>query len=106
MLCRSYEHLLLRAALDPSFGRLLVDNPSRVTKEAGYSPLVSESLVGLRERTLSDFAGALHRRVYGSLPLRADAVYQRPETERRPDAVYRGVAATDDRAEQPRCASV
>ena len=92
MLHRAYEQLLLRAALDPVFGDHLVADPCRSALEAGCSPMLAESLVGIRATTLADFASALHRRIYGYSPLRADAVYQRRGEQPRAHAVHPGPA--------------
>lgn len=92
MLHRSYEQLLLRAALDPIFGDQLVADPCRSALEAGCSPMLAESLVGIQATTLADFASALHRRIYGYLPLRADAVYRRRDEQPRANRVRPGPA--------------
>jgi hypothetical protein len=93
MLHRAYEQLIVQAALDPSFAAHLVSDPRRSALEAGCSPMLAESLVGLRSHSLTGFADALHERIYGSLPLRADAVRQRPGDRAVPDAVRLRVSA-------------
>ena len=65
MLQRAYERLMAHALLDSSFGAELLVDARTAALSAGYSPLLAESLVGLRAETLGEFADALHRRVYG-----------------------------------------
>ena len=65
MLQRAYERLMTHALLDPSFGAALLVDPRKAALHEGYSPLLAESLVGLRATTLNDFAASLHRRIYG-----------------------------------------
>lgn len=65
MLQRAYERLMTHALLDPSFGAALLVDPRKAALREGYSPLLAESLVGLRAGTLNEFAATLHRRVYG-----------------------------------------
>lgn len=68
MLHRAYERLILHANLDPVFGAQLIKDPAPAARAAGYSPLLAESLVGLRCGSLEAFASALHERVYGDRP--------------------------------------
>ena len=65
MVQRAYERLIVQALLDPWFGAALLIDPRRAALHEGYSPLLAESLVGLRAKTLNEFAAFLHRRVYG-----------------------------------------
>jgi hypothetical protein len=68
MLHRAYERLILHANLDPAFGAQLIKDPAPAARAAGYSPLLAESLVGLRSSSVQGFAAALHQRVYGEQP--------------------------------------
>jgi hypothetical protein len=68
MLHRTYERLILHASLDPVFGAQLIKDPAPAAQAAGYSPLLAESLVGLRSTSVQAFAAALHERVYGEQP--------------------------------------
>jgi len=76
MLHRAYEQLIVQAALDPAFSAHLIADPRRSALEAGCSPLLAESLVGLRSGALADFAGALHERIYGYPQAHPAAVHQ------------------------------
>jgi hypothetical protein len=73
MLHRAYEQLIIQASLDASFGARLIADPRSAALEAGLSPLMAESLVGLRAKSLPEFARALHRRIYGTMPAKADS---------------------------------
>jgi hypothetical protein len=55
--------------MDPVFGAQLIKDPAPAARAAGYSPLLAESLVGLRSASLAGFAAALHERVYGEQPI-------------------------------------
>ena len=68
MLLRTYEQLIVKASLDRAFGARLLAEPDAAAREAGYSAIVAESLVGLGGATLAEFAAALHWRVYGTEP--------------------------------------
>jgi hypothetical protein len=72
VLRRTYEQLIIQASLDASFGARLVADPRAAALEAGFSPLMAESLVGLRAKSLPEFATALHRRVYGTMPTKTE----------------------------------
>jgi len=65
MLHRAYEQLMVQASVDPVFGALLLTDPCQAALDANCSPMLAESLVGLRAGTLAEFAAALYERVYG-----------------------------------------
>ena len=69
MLHRAYERLIIHASMDPVFGAQLIKDPAPAARAAGYSLLLTESLVGLRGSSLSAFAAALHERIYGEQPV-------------------------------------
>jgi hypothetical protein len=71
MLHRAYEQLMVQATLDTSFCTLLLTDPCQAALNANCNPMLAESLVGLQSATLSDFAAALHERVYGYRPAQA-----------------------------------
>jgi hypothetical protein len=68
MLSRAYEQLMVQATLDSSLCALLLTDPCQAALNANCSPMLAESLVGLQAASLSDFAAALHERVYGFRP--------------------------------------
>ncbi len=100
MLYPAYEDLILRAALDPAFGAHLVADPPRVALQAGYCPLLAESLVGLRATTLAGFAHALHQRVYG-YPPGADGVHRWREGQPRPESALQDGVHHSQRSAYP-----
>ena len=68
MLHRAYEKLMVQASIDSGFCALLLSDPCQAAVNANCSPMLAESLVGLRATTLAEFAAALHWRIYGCAP--------------------------------------
>lgn len=59
---------MVQAVLDPAFGTRLLADPRQAALDAQCSPILAESLVGLRAGSLPEFAAALHTRIHGYPP--------------------------------------